>query len=84
MKVWYYAITTLSTVGYGDIIPVTPLGQLVSAVIMIMGYAIIAVPTGIVSYEMARTQRIPIVCSKCKFTEHDFDAEFCKICGSDL
>lgn len=49
-----------------------------------MGYAIIAVPTGIVSYEMARTQRIPIVCSKCKFTDHDFDAEFCKICGSDL
>ncbi|MGB0346594.1 MAG: ion transporter [Balneolaceae bacterium] len=80
----YWAIVTLSTVGYGDIIPVTPLGQLVSAVIMIMGYAIIAVPTGIVSYEMARTQRIPIVCSKCKFTDHDFDAEFCKICGSDL
>ena len=80
----YWAIVTLSTVGYGDIIPVTPLGQLISAVIMIMGYAIIAVPTGIVSYEMARMQRIPRVCSKCKFSDHDFDAEFCKICGNTL
>lgn len=80
----YWAIVTLSTVGYGDIIPVTPLGQLVSAIIMILGYAIIAVPTGIVSYEMARMQRIPRVCSKCKFSDHDFDAEFCKICGSEL
>jgi len=80
----YWAIVTLSTVGYGDIIPVTPFGQLISAVIMILGYAIIAVPTGIVSYEMARMQHVQRVCAKCKFTDHDFDAEYCKICGSEL
>lgn len=84
----YWAIVTLTTVGYGDIAPHTPLGQAVASVIMILGYGIIAVPTGIVSAEMVQTQQQSpkryISCPTCEKTGHDLDAEYCKHCGSDL
>ena len=85
----YWAIVTLTTVGYGDISPVTTLGQLLASIVMIMGYAVIAVPTGIVSSEMIKVgremQHIKIhKCEKCKKDEHDLDANFCKYCGDAL
>lgn len=82
----YWAIVTLTTVGYGDISPATPLGQLLASVIMIMGYAIIAVPTGIVTAEMLRpsTLQNTQVCPDCLFDRHDDDANFCKKCGAKL
>ncbi|HDR50181.1 MAG TPA: ion transporter [Mariniphaga anaerophila] len=82
----YWAIVTLTTVGYGDISPVTPLGQFLASMVMIMGYAIIAVPTGIVTAEMMRpsTQSNTQVCSNCLHDKHDDDAFFCKKCGTRL
>lgn len=83
----YWAIVTLTTVGYGDISPATPLGQVVAAVIMIMGFGIIAVPTGLVSAELARTSMEPVQtqsCPKCSAEGHDNDAKFCKYCGAKL
>lgn len=84
----YWAIVTLTTVGYGDISPETPTGQFVSSIIMIMGYGVIAVPTGIVSAELARTPaRASLAgqcCSGCGHETHGADARFCKICGTDL
>ena len=81
----YWAIVTLTTVGYGDIAPKTPLGQFFSALVMILGYAIIAVPTGIVSVELSRADRESTqACSNCGETNHDRDARFCKTCGQAL
>lgn len=84
----YWAVVTLTTVGYGDISPETPLGQFVSSLIMIMGYGVIAVPTGIVSAELARHPATLSVsgqsCSECGCEDHDADATFCKLCGADL
>ncbi|RAJ79272.1 voltage-gated potassium channel [Chitinophaga dinghuensis] len=84
----YWAVVTLTTVGYGDIAPVTPLGQAFSAVIMIMGYAIIAVPTGIVTVEMNNIRTSTDVsareCPACQRKIADVDAIFCKYCGSHL
>lgn len=84
----YWAIVTLTTVGYGDISPQTPLGQLLASVIMIMGYGVIAVPTGIVSAELVRpTQARRIsgrACVRCGSDAHDGDARFCKRCGESL
>lgn len=85
----YWAIVTLTTVGYGDIAPVTVLGQFVASVVMILGYAIIAVPTGIISVEMQKveTRRQHFntqVCSNCYHDKHDDDAKFCMRCGSEL
>ncbi len=85
----YWAIVTLTTVGYGDIAPVTVLGQFVASVVMILGYAIIAVPTGIITVEMQRAEskKLPLntqVCSNCYCDSHDDDAKFCKRCGSEL
>ncbi|MEC7849070.1 MAG: ion transporter [Candidatus Neomarinimicrobiota bacterium] len=82
----YWAIVTLTTVGYGDISPVTNLGQAIAAVIMIMGYSIIAVPTGIVTSEInfvlkKTKKRDCIVCGKEGFDE---EAKFCSTCGSIL
>lgn len=79
----YWAIVTLTTVGYGDIAPVTAIGQFLSAALMILGYAIIAVPTGIVSVEMSQTNE-RIVCSNCSHLEKDLSAKYCKQCGSEL
>jgi len=83
----YWAVVTLTTVGYGDISPKTPLGQLLSSLIMILGYGIIAVPTGIVTVEMGRAFQRPVstqACPHCGREGHDADARFCKGCGSAL
>jgi len=83
----YWAIVTLTTVGYGDISPQTPLGQFIASIVMIMGYAIIAVPTGIVSVEIASAAKKQIttqVCPNCLSEGHDKDATHCKYCGSKL
>lgn len=84
----YWAIVTLTTVGYGDITPQTELGQFLSAVVMIMGYAIIAVPTGIVSAEMVsaavNNKNNTQCCRYCGGEGHDDDASYCKYCGELL
>ncbi|MGD9080808.1 MAG: ion transporter, partial [Desulfobacterales bacterium] len=80
----YWSIVTLTTVGYGDISPQTGLGQLLSALIMIIGYGIIAVPTGIVTVELAQAFKRQIstqACPECSAEGHDIDAKFCKYCG---
>ncbi|MEQ8302768.1 MAG: ion transporter [Cyclobacteriaceae bacterium] len=83
----YWAIVTLTTVGYGDISPSTPLGQTVASVIMILGYGIIAIPTGIVTAEIALQKSKGITaktCPSCIREGHDADAKHCKFCGSSL
>ena len=82
----YWAIVTLTTVGYGDISPATALGQFLASFVMIMGYAIIAVPTGIVTAEMINPQdkRNTQVCPNCLHDKHDNDAIHCKKCGAKL
>ncbi|WP_045689544.1 ion transporter [Hymenobacter sp. AT01-02] len=85
----YWAIVTLTTVGYGDISPVTVLGQTLASVLMILGYAIIAVPTGIVSAQMATPSKAApmykqVICHVCQATEHNPEAEYCWRCGEKL
>ncbi len=82
----YWAIVTLTTVGYGDIAPQTILGQMIAAMIMIMGYSIIAVPTGIVSAHVARTsmEKPSLSCPECGEKNHAQDAFFCRKCGGKL
>ncbi len=82
----YWAIVTITTVGYGDISPITPMGQFLAAVLMIMGYVVIAVPTGIVSAELVNPtpQLNTQVCRACAKEGHDDDAEYCKYCGELL
>jgi voltage-gated potassium channel len=86
-KAVYWAIVTLTTVGYGDIVPSTHLGQMIASTVMIMGYAIIAVPTGIYSAELAKVYREDVTnnaCPTCGEDGHDADASFCKFCGATL
>ncbi len=83
----YWAIVTLTTVGYGDISPQTALGQTLASIVMILGYAIIAVPTGIVTAEMVRADHTAIntqACPHCAAEGHDSDADYCKFCGHKL
>jgi voltage-gated potassium channel len=84
----YWAIVTITTVGYGDIAPVTSLGKLLAGLIMLLGYGIIAVPTGIVTTEMAIAAREKKMnheaCPNCGKEGHDADARFCKFCGAKL
>ena len=83
----YWAIVTVTTVGYGDIAPQTVLGQLIASLMMILGYAILAVPTGIVGAEIARSTRVASntqACPGCGTEGHDDDARFCKHCGTAL
>jgi voltage-gated potassium channel len=86
----YWAIVTLTTVGYGDIAPQTPLGQFLAAVVMLMGYGIIAIPTGIVTVEIANVNRLPepppnaLFCSHCLKKNHETGAKFCNACGTPL
>jgi voltage-gated potassium channel len=93
----YWAIVTLTTVGYGDITPVTNFGQIIAGTIMILGYSIIAVPTGIISADFIASEKkknknnedensssTPRICPKCNLDKNDDDAIFCKRCGSRL
>jgi voltage-gated potassium channel len=83
----YWAVVTMTTVGYGDITPHTVLGQTLSAFLMILGYGLIAVPTGIVSAELVRSggQQVSTqACPSCSREGHDPDAEHCKFCGEKL
>ncbi len=83
----YWAIVTITTVGYGDLSPSTPLGKFVASFIMIMGYGIIAVPTGIVSVELqqaTKKRNKQVRCNECGAEEHDVDAFHCKRCGTKL
>ncbi len=92
----YWAIITLTTVGYGDLVPTTDIGQMIAAAVMILGYAIIAVPTGIYSAELAKTtlggaqndyksiEITRIACKDCGKDGHDADAEYCKFCGANI
>ena len=84
----YWCIVTLTTVGFGDIAPATPLGQLIAAFIMILGYGIIAVPTGIVTAEYSKSEEYvhgnTQACTNCNVTKHRDDAKYCYNCGEDL
>lgn len=84
----YWAIVTLTTVGYGDVSPKTALGQLFASIVMILGYGIIAVPTGIITVEMSRAVGKQLenteVCPNCLKEGHDADAVYCKYCGEKL
>lgn len=83
----YWTIVTLTTVGYGDISPKTNLGQIFASMIMILGYSIIAVPTGIVTVEMSQAfgrKRSRKFCPECTEQRHDPDAAYCKYCGTKL
>lgn len=85
----YWAIVTLTTVGYGDIAPITPVGQFLASIIMILGYSVIAVPTGIVSSEMVRSNSdeeeiYNEACRFCSREGHSSDAIYCKYCGEKL
>ena len=82
----YWAIVTMTTVGYGDITPVTGLGKFLSACVMLIGYTIIAVPTGIVSASMMKEykRRRDKECPNCHRSGHEDNAQFCKYCGHDL
>lgn len=83
----YWAIVTMTTVGYGDISPQTDLGQALAAIIMIIGYGIIAVPTGIVTVELSQAVHRGVstqACPGCGVDGHDRDARYCKYCGEKL
>lgn len=86
----YWAIVTLTTVGYGDISPATPLGQFLASLVMIMGYGIIAVPTGIVTAEFAKSSlrnnavSTKKTCQKCNSQVHFDSAKYCYECGTEL
>jgi len=83
----YWAITTMTTVGFGDITPQSDLGRLIASVMMLMGWGVLAVPTGIVTAEMT-SQRLRSItgrtCPSCGASEHAGDARFCRMCGGEL
>lgn len=83
----YWAIVTMTTVGYGDITPITPFGRFLSAIVMLLGYTIIAVPTGIVSATMideGNKRKDKRICPHCGKRGHEENAVYCKYCGQDL
>lgn len=85
----YWAIVTITTVGYGDIAPATLFGQFIASIVMLTGYAIIAVPTGIITSEMAYSKKEKLktntqVCENCHCSDHENDAIYCKKCGYPL
>lgn len=83
----YWAIVTMTTVGYGDIAPQTPLGQFIAAAAMVLGYGLIIIPTGLFAVELAHSTQEGVStehCSRCSLEGHDADARYCKRCGSRL
>ncbi len=83
----YWAIVTLTTVGYGDLAPATTLGRALAVVLMLTGYVIIAVPTGIVTVELTRATALPVstqACPACGLGAHEVDAAYCRRCGAKL
>ena len=83
----YWAVVTITTVGYGDVSPATPMGKFISVVVMLCGYSIIAVPTGILTSEMARAihkRKSPKNCERCGAEDHAADARYCRICAEPL
>ena len=85
----YWAISTISTVGYGDVVPRTDIGRMLASFMMLIGWGILAVPTGIVTAEMTAQRfrarmRPPGTCRGCGSSDHDEDAVFCRICGAKL
>ncbi|WP_312287221.1 ion transporter [Chryseobacterium gleum] len=81
----YWAVVTVTTVGYGDVSPITPLGKFFAVVLMLAGYSIIAVPTGIVTAEMRnKRQNLEMICERCGNDDIDDDARYCKKCGKKL
>ena len=80
----YWAVVTVTTVGYGDISPVTPLGQILSVILMLCGYSIIAVPTGIITAEMRQAGYGNRECMRCGKRNNDDDAGYCKMCGERM
>ena len=87
----YWAVVTITTVGYGDVAPVTPLGRITASVVMLLGYSIIAVPTGIITAELGQASRTATAaaqraepCSRCGQPQHGYGARFCHQCGQAL
>ena len=82
----WWAIVTLTTVGYGNVVPVTVIGKIIASIIMLLGYGIIAVPTGIVTAGILKTKKniSTQVCINCSHEGHDEDALHCKFCGSKI
>ena len=82
----YWAVVTMTTVGYGDLAPQTDLGRFLSSILMVMGYGIIAVPTGIISVEIANVTKNQTTrtCSSCMLEGHTMDAIYCRACGRKL
>ncbi len=84
----YWAIVTMTTVGFGDIVPVTTAGKVVSAILILVGYSLIIVPTGFVSAEILDRKKRKVIstisCPSCLTENHDFDAAYCKYCGEEL
>ena len=81
----YWAVVTVTTVGYGDVSPITPTGKFFAVILMLAGYSIIAVPTGIVTAEMRnKRQNLELVCDRCGNEDIDDDARYCKQCGKKL
>ncbi|SIT10529.1 voltage-gated potassium channel [Chryseobacterium ureilyticum] len=81
----YWAVVTVTTVGYGDVSPITPMGKFFAVILMLAGYSIIAVPTGIVTAEMRnKRQNLEMICERCGNEDIDDDARYCKQCGKKL
>lgn len=83
----YWAIVTVTTVGYGDITPHTPAGRMVASVLILIGYSVIAIPTGIISAQLTnelQKRRQERVCPHCKQRDHEPKAHYCNSCGTAL
>lgn len=83
----YWAIVTITTVGYGDITPHTPLGRILASILILIGYSIIAIPTSLITTHMTTTfqnRRTQRICSNCQHANHEKDARYCNACGSKL
>lgn len=81
----YWAVVTMTTVGYGDIVPLTATGKFISAILILLGYSLIIVPTGFVSAELVDARKVSTqACAHCMSEGHQHDAKFCRICGAPL